>query len=107
MLYGVERTLREPGWRRRHLVLTGAVYCTITGGQPEVAFLSLLTVSVYGVMRLLMQKHRIWRALWTILPGALEGLLLAAPMWVNFLRYAFTAYSAHQAGSTLGQLSLD
>jgi len=106
LLYGVERTLREPTWRWRYPVLAVAVYCTIVGGQPEVTFVSLLATLVYGLGRLVGQRQHIWRAMWAVVPGTLAGFLLAAPMLVNFAAYAFTAYSGHQVGSMMGQLSL-
>jgi hypothetical protein len=106
LLYGVERAIQQPAWRWRHLVLAFAIYCTLTGGHPEVTFLSLCVVVVYALVRLAMQGQHAWRALWAVVPGACSGLFLAAPMWVNFVQYAFTAYSAHQAGSLLGQMHL-
>ncbi len=104
LLYGIERAIREPAWHLRHLVLAVAVYCSITGGQPEVTFLSLFVVLVYGMMRLAMEPRQAWQRLRAVMPGTLAGLFLAAPLWVNFVQYAFTAHSAHQAGSAMGQL---
>ena len=53
----MERTIREPAWRWRHLVLAVGVYCTVTGGQPEVTFLSLLTALVYGALTMIRNVH--------------------------------------------------
>lgn len=95
LLYGVERAIREPAWRARHLVLAMGVYCSVTGGQPEVTFLSLLTVLIYALVRLLSKPRRAWQGLIAIAPGSLAGLLLSAPLWVNFAQYAFAAYTTH------------
>src|SRR6185369_5363974 len=104
LLYGVERTVHDPTWRLRHVVLALAVYCTIAGGQPEVAFLSLGVVLLYALVGLATQKRNSWHGFWALVPGEVAGLLLAAPIWLNFTEYAFTAYSVHQADSTAGQL---
>ena len=106
LLYGVERAMREPGWRWRHLVLALAVYATISGGHPEAAFISLFSALVYAVTRLGRQWALVWARLAAVVPGAAAGLLLAAPEWVNFARYAFTSFSAHPAGGLFGMLHL-
>ena len=106
LLYGVERAMREPAWRWRHLVLALAVYATISGGHPEAAFISLFSALVYGLARLGRQWPLVWARLTAVVPGAAAGLLLAAPEWVNFARYAFTSFSAHPAGGPFGTLHL-
>src|SRR5262245_56031171 len=77
LLYGIERSLRQPTWRWRHVVLAVAVYCTIMGGQPEVMFVSLLAVLGYGLGRLIGQRQHLRQAVWAIVPGTLAGFLLA------------------------------
>jgi hypothetical protein len=102
LLYAVERTLQAPTWRHRHWVLALAVYCSVTGGQPEVTFLSLFTVLLYALIRLTQIKEHRWKTLRALIPGSLGGLLLAAPLWVNFAAYAFPAYSLHGPDCKLG-----
>ena len=106
LLYGTERAMREPAWRWRHLVLTLAVYATVTGGHPEASLLSLFSALVYGVVRLGGQRPLAWTRLVAVVPGAAAGLLLGAPEWVNFAQYAFTSFSLHPAGGPAGRASL-
>jgi hypothetical protein len=102
LLYAVERTIQAPTWRHRHWVLALAVYCTVTAGQPECAFLSLFTVLLYAVIRWMWTKEHRWKSFLALIPGSLGGLLLSAPLWVNFAAYAFSAYSLHGADSKMG-----
>lgn len=102
LLYAVERTFQEPRWSGRHWVLALGIFCTITAGQPEVAFVSLFVVLVFALIRLLFQKEGRGKILLALVPGSLAGLLLAAPMWLNFAAYAFTAYSLHLPEDKVG-----
>ncbi len=106
LLYGVERAIREPTWPARHWVLAFSVYCSITGGHPEVTFVSLFVVLVYALIRLATRPRSAWRGFIAIVPGSLAGLLAAAPIWINFADYAFANYSTHPAGCSVGQLHL-
>lgn len=107
LLYGVERTIREPGWGARHWVLALGVYCSITGGQPGVTFLSLFVVLVYALIRLAKEPRQVWRrGFIALVPGSLAGLLLAAPTWINFANYAFKQYSSHPTGAPIGEYHL-
>src|SRR5262245_23177219 len=75
LLYAIERTSREPDWRWRHAVLAVAIFCSVTGGQPEVTFISLLTAATYAAVRII-SAGRSWLALVLRLgPGAAAGLL--------------------------------
>ena len=102
LLYGVERTVRVHTWPQRHWVLALAVYCSITAGQPESTFVSLFIVLLYAMTRLMQTRERRGKIFLALIPGTLGGLLLAAPMWVNFAAYALPAYSRHLAGSKVG-----
>lgn len=93
LLYCVERAFREPGWRFRHLSLALGVYCTITGGQPEVAFLSLSTSALYALWRWAGEKSRLPDFLKRLVPGTAAGLLIAAPHWLPFVDYARHAFA--------------
>jgi hypothetical protein len=106
LLYAVERTVHEPAWRWRHGVLALGIYMSVTAGQPEVTFLSLFVVLVYALVRLLAVKEQKWRAFLALAPGSLGGLLLSAPLWVNFSAYAFPAYSFHMPGCGAGLMHL-
>jgi hypothetical protein len=101
MLYAVERTVQEPFWRHRHWVLALGVYCTVTAGQPEVAFLSLFSLLIYALISLPRATYK-WRIFGSLALGSLAGLLLSAPQWLNFAAYAFTCYSSHTPGSGWG-----
>ena len=105
LLYAVERTLREPGWRWRHVAITVACYGTITAGQPESTALALSAATLYGLVSVAASPRRA-AALRAFLPGAVCGALLTAPHWWNFSDYAFTAFSGHDPGSTGAQASL-
>ena len=105
LLYAVERTLRERGWRWRHLALAGSIYCAVTGGQPESTFVALAAVTVYGVVSIAVLPAR--RAmLIDLAPGVAAGTLLSAPFWWNLADYVFNAYSAHEAGSAIARTEL-
>ena len=75
-------------------------------GHPEAAFLSLFTASVYGVARLGTGWRVARERLIAVTPGAVAGLLLAAPEWINFAQYAFTAHSVHPGGGDVGMRHL-
>ena len=105
LLYAVERTLREPDWRWRHVAITVACYGTVTAGQPESTALALTAVTLYGLVSVAASPRRA-AALRAFLPGAVCGALLTAPHWWNFSDYAFTAFSGHDPGSTGTQASL-
>ncbi|HOI94757.1 MAG TPA: hypothetical protein PK250_08630 [Syntrophobacter fumaroxidans] len=102
LAFAVERTVRDPSWRHRHWVLALGIYCSITGGQPESSFISLFVILVYAVVRLLHAGRKRWRVLLGFIPGSLAGLLIAAPLWVNFAQYAFTSFSFHAPDSVHG-----
>jgi hypothetical protein len=102
LLYGIERSLATPTWRYRHLILAGAIFCTVAGGQPEVTFVSLSVALVYALVRLAMIPSLAWSGFMALAPGGLIGLMLAAPTWVDFAHYAFAAHSFHLPGSKVG-----
>jgi hypothetical protein len=102
LLYGVERTVQNPSWPHRQWVLALAVYCSITAGQPESTFVSLFVILLYAVIRLMLTRWQRGKIFLALIPGTLGGFLLAAPMWLNFVAYAFPAYSRHLAGSKVG-----
>jgi hypothetical protein len=102
LLYGVERTVREPPWSHRHWVLALAVYCSITAGQPESAFVSLFVILLYAMVRLLQTRGQQGKIFLALIPGTLGGFLAAAPMWLNFVVYALPAFSRHLADSKVG-----
>lgn len=102
LLYGVERTIQDPEWRDRHWLLALGVYCSITGGQPEVTFMSLFVVLVYALVRLATWPRSAWQGFIALAPGSLAGLLIAAPQWINFATYAFTNFTHHQPGHQVG-----
>lgn len=102
LAYAVERTVRDPSWKHRHWVLALGIYCSITGGQPESSFMSLFVILVYAIVRLFQAGKDGWRGLIGFIPGSLAGLLLAAPLWINFAQYAFTSYSFHTPDHTVG-----
>ncbi|MBW1788672.1 MAG: hypothetical protein JRK53_18960 [Deltaproteobacteria bacterium] len=104
LLYGVERAIREPSWRFKHVLLALGVYCTTTGGQPEVAFFSLFTVLAYALIRLQIGPRPKWRGFMALVPGSLAGLLLSTPAWFNFAAYVFTQFTAHTSESGYGLL---
>ena len=105
LLYGVERTLRDPLWRARHAVLAVSIYCAVTGGQPESSVVALMVATVYGAVSIA-RAAAPGRSLLALTPGVVSGTLLSAPFWWNFSDYAFAAYSAHGAGADVAQTEL-
>lgn len=95
LLYGIERGLRDPNWQWRHVIIAVSVYATITGGQPEVSFLSLFVCLLYGLARLIHGGRPLIPKLLLVLPGTLGGLLLSAPMWLNFAKNLSQAVTTH------------
>jgi hypothetical protein len=95
LLYGIERGLREPAWRWRHVVISGAFYCTVSGGQQQIAFLSLFTASIYAAVRICQHRTGILRRLFALAPGFLAGLLLSTPVWLTFAEYLPMASTTH------------
>jgi hypothetical protein len=95
----MERARLEPAWPHRHWVLCLGVFCTIAGGQPEVAFVSLLAVLLYAVARWLRELSTAVRL---YAPGAVAGLLLASPLTLPFVDYGWSASSGHGAGTQVG-----
>ena len=107
LIYGVERCTQDQRWRYRHIILAIGVFCSVTGGQPEVTFFSLLTVLIYAVIRAINNKTQFWSGIWSVAPGAVAGLLMSAPIWLNFAEYAFmSAYSFHPSGGGVGERHL-
>jgi hypothetical protein len=106
LLYAIERTCREPGWRARHTVLAVGVFCSITGGQAEVTFISLLAIAAYALIRIHSAGRDAFKTILGLAPGAVAGLLLSAPHWLNFVDYAFSSYSGHGPGAGNGLISL-
>ncbi len=94
LLYGIERAVRDPSWRWRHLVLALGVYGAVTG-HPETFFAGLVAVSVYGLVRVLLARPSRWRALGALLPGALGGLAISAPAWLPFAHYLRRCATTH------------
>lgn len=107
LLYALERTAREPGWRHRHLVLALAVACSLTAGQPESSFIALAFAAAYGLVTMAALGDTRWRFAAECAPGAVAGLLLSAPFWLTFSDYAFKAFSNHPAGSHMSTIALD
>src|SRR5262249_37426577 len=106
LLYAIERTSREPDWRWRHAVLAVAIFCSVTGGPPEVTFFSLLTGAAYSAVRVISDGRSGVAFVSRLGPGAAAGLLLSAPHWLNFAEYAFSSFSAHPAGVGTGLIHL-
>ncbi len=102
LLYAIERTIRHPQWKYKHLVLGLAIYFTFTAGQPEATFISILVAVLYGIARILMQPSYRWKLLGALIPGAIGGVLLATPMWLPFMEYALDAFSNHAPSVQLG-----
>lgn len=102
LIYGIERSMREPGWRWRHAVLALGIFLTMSSGQPEIYFVSMVAVSAYAVVRLIAQKKNVLQATWLLLPGALAGILLSVPNILSFSLYALDAFSNHAADAQLG-----
>lgn len=98
LLYAIERTVREPAWRARHVVIALACYATITAGQPESTAVALTAATVYGLASAAWRRAGI-RTVLAFAPGVVCGALLTAPFWWSFADYAFTAYSHHDAQS--------
>jgi Bacterial membrane protein YfhO len=89
LLYAIERSLREPGWRWKSPALAFGTYCLAVAGHPEPAFLGLALTMMYLGMRVL-RVRALWReAVFGIVPACLFGGLLAAPLWVTFADYLF------------------
>lgn len=107
LLYALERTAREPGWRHRHLVLALAVACCLTAGQPESSFIALAFAAGYGLVTMAALGRRGLRFAVDCAPGAVAGLLLSAPFWMTFADYAFKAFSNHPAGGPMSTIALD
>ena len=105
LLWAVERTIRDPGWRGRHAALAIPIYCTVTAGQPESTALALAGATLYGLASVALVRARL-KALLAFVPGVAAGTLITAPYWWTFSDYAFSAYSAHEAGSTTAQVTL-
>lgn len=106
LLFSIERLLLRPRWPWAHLTFGSAVYLTLTGGQPEVAFLSLLVASLYAAVR----ARRLGRGWWwkvSLLagPACIGGLLLAAPQWLNFLELPGRALHVHGTNRGLQHLN--
>lgn len=100
LLYAIERVVRDPNWRYRHVVLAVGVYCTITAGHPEAFIVSLLTATVYGFTRVGGLTQGKAKALGTLTLGSLSGLLLAAPMWISFIDAASYSINPHHDYAT-------
>ena len=107
LLYALERSAREPGWRHRHLTFAIAVACCLTAGQPESSFIALSFAAGYGVVTMMTIGGNRWRFLVDCAPGAVAGLLIAAPFWLTFSDYAFKAFSNHPAGTGMSTIALD
>ncbi len=97
LLYAVERTVREPAWRWRHVAVAATSYCTITAGQPESTALAMAAVTLYALVSIASRPKRL-AALAAFVPGALCAALVTAPHWWTFSDYAFTANNGHEPG---------
>jgi hypothetical protein len=106
LLYAIERTYQQPAWRWRHAVLAIALFCTVTGGQPEAIVASLLAGAAYAAFRIISAGKQSLALLGRLVPGAAAGLLLSAPHWLNFAAYAFSSFSAHPGGGGTGFIHL-
>jgi hypothetical protein len=106
LLYSIERSFRQPGWRGRHLALAIGIFCSVAGGQPEVTFVGLLAAGVYAITKVLSVPKEALRFVLNLAPGVAAGLLLSTPHWLNFVNYAFTSYSEHIAGGGKGLIHL-
>jgi hypothetical protein len=106
LLYCVERSFSPLRWRFCHLVLVTAVFCSITGGQPEVTFVSLASVFGYALVRLYQERLEWRRAIRRLVWGSLAGTLLAAPFWIPFIHYVFGSYSARTEYTGHGTFAL-
>src|SRR5262249_53759778 len=106
LLYAIERTYRQPNWRARHVVLAVGVYCSVTAGQPESTFLSLLVASGYALARAILERKHALSLIFRLIPGAVAGLLISAPHWLNFADYAFTSFSEHTPGAGKGLIHM-
>jgi hypothetical protein len=88
-LYAVERTLRQPEWRWRPIVISASTYCLAVAGHPEPALIAFGLLVLYVLVRN-GRDRRLWSTTRArILPAVLAGALLAAPLWLLFADYLF------------------
>jgi hypothetical protein len=106
LIYCVERSFSPERWRLCHLVLAVAVFCSITGGQPEVTFVSLASVFGYALVRLYQERLDWRRAIHRLAWGSLAGVLVAAPFWIPFIQYVFGSFSARTENAGHGTFAL-
>lgn len=99
LLLLVELSVRRA--RATWLVLTAvATALLVYAGMPEITFLVLLVVGVYGAWRVAVgprARLRIWTALLTGL-ALVVGLLLAAPLLVPAAEYVALSFNTHSGG---------
>jgi hypothetical protein len=90
-LFAAESIFRTPNCRWAPLLLTAAIVGMGTGGHISFFIFGAITLCIYIVLRLLIQRAWCFRGLTKIAISVFAGAMISAPQWLLTVDYVFEA----------------